>query len=47
MTVFPGALHAFDGLTPPHDYMGHRIGRDPAAAAAALAQTRRFLAERL
>jgi len=28
-------------------YMGHHIGRDPAAAEDALARTRRFLAERL
>jgi dienelactone hydrolase len=47
MTVFPGALHAFDALTPPHFYAGHYIGRDPAAAEAALAQTRSFLAARL
>lgn len=47
MTVFPGALHAFDGLWPPHQYARHYMGRDPAAAAAALALTRSFLAERL
>jgi dienelactone hydrolase len=47
LTVYPGALHSFDAATPPHMYAGHMIGRDPAAAEDALAQTRRFLAERL
>ena len=47
MTVYPGALHAFDALTPPHAYAGHTIGRNPEAAAAAVAETRSFLAKRL
>jgi len=47
MTVYPGVLHGFDSERPPRMYMGHHIGRDPAAAEDALARTRRFLAERL
>jgi dienelactone hydrolase len=47
MKVYAGALHSFDAALPPHTYAGHRIGRDPAAAADAIEQTRRFLAERL
>jgi hypothetical protein len=45
--VYPGALHSFDEALPPHEYMGHRIGRDPAAAQDSFDLTRRFLAERL
>jgi dienelactone hydrolase len=47
MTVYPGAFHAFDALTPPRAYAGHTIGRNPEAAAAAVAETRSFLAKRL
>lgn len=47
MTVYPGVLHSFDSERPPHMYMGHYIGRDPAAAEDALARARQFLAERL
>ena len=47
MIVYPGALHAFDAQTPPHAYAGHMIGRNPEAAAAAVAETRAFLAKRL
>jgi dienelactone hydrolase len=47
MTVYPGALHAFDTESGPHYFAGHYIGRDPAAAADAEARTRAFLAARL
>jgi dienelactone hydrolase len=47
ITTYPGALHAFDTTTPPHDYGGHHVGGNPAAAADAIEQARRFLAERL
>ena len=47
MTVYPGALHSFDAALPPHVYMGHHVGRDPAAAEDAFDLTRRLLAERL
>ena len=47
MTVYPGALHSFDAALPPHVYMGHHVGRDPAAAEDAFDLTRRFLAGRL
>jgi dienelactone hydrolase len=47
MKVYPGALHSFDAALPPHAYAGHRLGRDPVAAADAIEQTRRFLADRL
>src|SRR5215469_12178173 len=41
MKVYPGALHSFDSELRLHNYAGHRIGRDPAAAADAIEQTRR------
>jgi dienelactone hydrolase len=44
---YPGALHAFDALVPPHYFAGHFIGRDPAAAEDAAVQTRAFFAARL
>jgi dienelactone hydrolase len=47
MKIYPGALHAFDAPGPPHPYAGHYIGRDPQAAADALAETRNFLDPRL
>jgi len=47
MTVYPGVLHSFDSAGPPHMYMGHHVGRDPAAAEDALARARQFLAARL
>jgi dienelactone hydrolase len=47
MKTYPGALHAFDAPTMPHSYAGHYIGRDPDAAADALAETRTFLDARL
>ena len=40
---YPGALHAFDAPAMPHFFAGHYIGRDPAAAADAAVETRRFL----
>jgi dienelactone hydrolase len=47
METYPGALHAFDALAMPRSYAGHYIGRDPEAAADALAETRKFLDARL
>jgi dienelactone hydrolase len=47
MKVYPGALHSFDALLPPHAFAGHYVGRNPAAAADALAETRAFLASHL
>jgi dienelactone hydrolase len=47
LKTYPGALHAFDALTPPHDFAGHHIGREPAAAQDATAETRAFFAARL
>jgi dienelactone hydrolase len=47
METYPGALHAFDALAMPRPYAGHYIGRDPEAAADALAETRKFLDARL
>jgi dienelactone hydrolase len=47
MKVYPGALHSFDTALPLDTYAGHRLGSDPAAAADAIEQTRRLLAERL
>jgi dienelactone hydrolase len=43
----PGALHSFDAPAMPHAFVGHTIGRNPEAAADALAETRAFLAVRL
>jgi dienelactone hydrolase len=43
LKTYPGALHAFDAPSMPHFFAGHYIGREPAAATDALAQTRRFL----
>ena len=42
IAAYPGALHAFDALAPPHDFTGHHIGRDPAAAEDAIWMTRTF-----
>ena len=47
LTIYPGALHGFDSPLPPHRFAGHRVGGSPAAAAAAIAATRGFLAARL
>jgi len=47
MKTYPAALHAFDAPAPPHYYAGHYFGRDPAAAADAVIQTRNFLNSRL
>jgi dienelactone hydrolase len=47
IVVYPGALHGFDSHLAPHQYAGHRVGRDPAAAEASIAATRRFLARDL
>jgi dienelactone hydrolase len=47
MKTYPGALHAFDAPRSPHFYVGHYIGRDPEAAADAIAETRKFLDARL
>ena len=45
--TYPSALHAFDAPAMPHSYAGHYIGRNPEAAADALAETRTFLDARL
>jgi dienelactone hydrolase len=45
--TYPGARHAFDAPSMPHYFAGHFIGRDPAAAADALIETRAFLDSRL
>ncbi len=47
MKTYPGALHAFDAPSMPHAFAGHYIGRNPEAAADALAETWRFLGQRL
>jgi len=47
VVVYPGALHGFDADWPERRYAGHTVGRDPAAAAAAITATRDFLAARL
>lgn len=47
MKTYPDALHAFDAPAMPHYYAGHYIGRNPEAAADALAETRNFLDARL
>jgi dienelactone hydrolase len=47
MQIYPGALHSFDAVLPPHRYVGHWIGRDPAAADDAIERTRDFLAAHL
>jgi dienelactone hydrolase len=47
MKVYPGALHGFDAPRMPHVYAGHYAGRDPQAAADALAVSSEFLAQRL
>jgi hypothetical protein len=47
MKTYPGALQAFDAPAPPHYYAGHYIGRNPEAAADAMAETRKFLDDRL
>jgi dienelactone hydrolase len=40
---YPGALHGFDAPGAPHYFAGHFVGRNPAAAADALVETRMFL----
>jgi dienelactone hydrolase len=47
MKVYPGALHGFDAEAPPHYFVGHHVGREPAAAEDAVAQTQAFFAARL
>ncbi len=47
LKTYPGALHGFDAPGAPHLYAGHYVGRQPEAAADSLAETRKFLAERL
>jgi dienelactone hydrolase len=47
MKTYRGALHGFDAKGRPHLYAGHHVGRDPEAAADAVAATRDFLAVRL
>jgi dienelactone hydrolase len=45
--TYPGALHAFDAPSVPHFFAGHYIGRESAAAADALGETRAFLDQHL
>lgn len=45
--LYPGALHAFDALAKPEWFAGHYIGRDDAASADSVAETRAFFAPRL
>ena len=47
MKVYPNALHGFDAAHMPYVYAGHFVGRNPDAAADAVAVTRDFLAQRL
>jgi dienelactone hydrolase len=47
MQIYPGARHGFDTAMPLHQYLGHFLGRDDAAAPLALEATRRFFQERL
>ena len=47
LKTYPGALHSFDAPSMPHFFAGHYVGRDPAAAADALVETRAFLDLRL
>ena len=47
LKVYQGAHHAFDAEATPRYFAGHYIGREPAAAADALAETRAFFAARL
>ena len=44
---YPGALHGFDTALMPHAFAGHLVGRDPAAAADAVVETRAFLGAHL
>jgi dienelactone hydrolase len=43
LKTYPGALHAFDAPGRPHWFANHYVGRDPAAAADATAETKTFL----
>ena len=47
MKIYPGALHGFDTAGPPHYFVGHMVGREPAAAEDAQTETRAFFAARL
>jgi dienelactone hydrolase len=47
MIVYPGAVHGFDGPRSRGVYFGHQVGRDEAAAEAAITTTQQFLRERL
>jgi dienelactone hydrolase len=47
LVVYPNSTHGFDTTIRLHDYMGHRVGGNPAAGADAQALTRRFFDERL
>jgi dienelactone hydrolase len=47
LRLYPGALHGFDAVAPPHYFVGHHVGREPAAAADAENATRTFFAARL
>jgi dienelactone hydrolase len=47
LRIYHGAPHGFDAPLPPHFYAGHWVGRNDAAADAAIAEARIFLAARL
>jgi len=48
LKIYPGALHNFDGGPAlPQVYVGHRVGRDAAAASDAIATTQAFFAQHL
>lgn len=47
MIVYPGAVHGFEGPRSRGVYFGHQVGRDDAAAEAAIATTQQFLQQRL
>jgi dienelactone hydrolase len=47
LKVYQGARHAFDAEATPRYFAGHYMGREPAAAADALAETRAFFAGHL
>jgi dienelactone hydrolase len=47
MKIYPQALHGFDSTASPHYFVGHYVGREPAAAEDAENAARAFFAARL
>jgi dienelactone hydrolase len=47
LKIYPGAFHGFDAALAPHQFAGHTVGRNPAAAEDAITETRAFLQRRL